>query len=77
MKKIKKQHFTVNSVGIMIECKTPKIDPLVSKIKKFLSAFLGLDARRIGITATSGEYLTSFGQGLGIQCFAIVSLVKH
>lgn len=76
LKTAKKQKFKINSVGLMIEAKTPKIDPLTPKIKKSLSALLGLDTRRIGITATSGEYCTAFGQGLGIQCFAIVSLVQ-
>ncbi|MBI4231593.1 2-C-methyl-D-erythritol 2,4-cyclodiphosphate synthase, partial [Candidatus Peregrinibacteria bacterium] len=60
----------------MIECKTPKIDPLSSRLKKSLSQILGLDTRKIGITATSGENLTIFGAGLGIQCFAIASLRK-
>lgn len=74
LKKLKKEKFKINSLGLMIECKRPKIDPLVPKIKKSLSAILDLPPARIGVTATSGEELTSFGQGLGIQCFAIVSL---
>ncbi|MBI4975699.1 2-C-methyl-D-erythritol 2,4-cyclodiphosphate synthase [Candidatus Peregrinibacteria bacterium] len=76
LEKIHKNGFKLNSLGIMIEAKTPKIDPISHKIKKSLSATLGLSQNRIGITATSGEELTAFGQGLGIQCFAIVSLVK-
>jgi 2C-methyl-D-erythritol 2,4-cyclodiphosphate synthase len=35
---------------------------------------VALDA--IGINATSGEDLTAFGQGQGVQAFCIVSLVK-
>lgn len=76
LKKIKKDGFAINSLGLMLECKTPKIDPLVPQLKKSLSAILGLPPQRIGITATGGEELTTFGQGIGIQCFAIVSLVK-
>ena len=72
----KKQGFKVNSLGLMIEAGKPKIDPLVPNLKKSLSALLDLNPRRIGITATSGEKLTPFGQGYAIQCFAIVSLVK-
>ena len=74
LNKLKKEKLTINSVGLMIECKTPQIDPLVTKLKKSLSAILSLPPARIGITATSGEELTPFGQGLGVQCFAIVSL---
>ncbi len=76
LKKIKKAKFVVNSVGVMIECKTPKIDPLVAKLKKSIAQILGVETRKIGVTATSGEELTAFGAGLGIQCFAIVSLTK-
>lgn len=77
LKKIKKEKLKINSVGVMIECARPKIDPLVSKLKKSLSTILSLPVQRIGITATSGEKCTAFGEGLGIQCFAIVSLIKN
>ncbi|HIA36468.1 MAG TPA: 2-C-methyl-D-erythritol 2,4-cyclodiphosphate synthase [Flavobacteriales bacterium] len=77
LSKTKKKKLKINSLGIMLECKTPKIDPLVPKLKKSLSEILNLKASRIGITATSGEYMTLFGAGLGIQCFAIVSLKKE
>ncbi|MEK7673156.1 MAG: 2-C-methyl-D-erythritol 2,4-cyclodiphosphate synthase [Patescibacteria group bacterium] len=76
LKKIKKQDFKINSLGLMLECKHPKIDPLVPKLKKSLSAILNLEPKKIGITATTGEHLTLFGVGKGIQCFAIASLVK-
>lgn len=76
LKEMKKEGFKINSLGLMMECKKPQIDKLSAKIKKALSDILGLPTHRIGITATSGEELTAFGKGLGIQCFAIVSLKK-
>ncbi len=76
LKKMEKEGFGINTVGLMIECRTPKIDPLTGKMKKSLSEILDIPTRRIGITATGGENLTAFGAGLGIQCFAIVSLKK-
>lgn len=77
LKKIKKEKFKVNSLGLMIEAGKPKIDPLVPEMRKNLSTLLDLNTRRIGITATSGENCTIFGEGLGIQCFAIASIVKE
>lgn len=74
LKKMKARKFKINSVGLMIECKTPQIDPLVSQLKKSLAEILEVLPAKIGITATSGENLTIFGAGMGIQCFAIVSL---
>lgn len=74
--KAKKRAYHLHHLGLMIEAKIPKIDPITSQLKKSLSQLTGLPPRCIGITATSGEGLTSFGQGKGIQCFAIVSLKK-
>lgn len=76
LKKVDEENFQINSLGLMIECKRPKIDPISAQLKKSLSTLLNLSPSRIGITATSGENLTSFGAGMGIQCFAIISLVK-
>ena len=77
LEKVKKQKFEINSVGIMIEAKRPKIDPLVPKMKKEIKELLETTPQRVGITATSGEKCTVFGEGLGIQCFAIISLRKE
>lgn len=77
LKKIQKQKLQINSLGLMIECKTPQIDPLANKLKNSLAEVFQIPKTRIGITATSGEQLTSFGQGLGVQCFAIVSLTSQ
>lgn len=77
LKKIAKQGCQLNNLGIMVECKIPKIDSLTLKLKKSLSKITGLTTQRIGITATSGDNLTSFGRGEGIQVFAIVSLIKN
>lgn len=74
LKKIKKKGFALNSLGVMIEAAKPKIDPLVPEMKKSLAAILDLKPNRIGITATTGEQCTAFGEGLGIQCLTIASL---
>lgn len=77
LEKISKKKYELNNIGFMIEAKKPKIDPIVPQMKKSLSVITGLPQSRIGITATTGDNLTSFGRGEGIQCFAIVSLKKH
>jgi 2-C-methyl-D-erythritol 4-phosphate cytidylyltransferase/2-C-methyl-D-erythritol 2,4-cyclodiphosphate synthase len=74
LKTIRKKGYELNNIGLMIEAKTPAIDPLATKIRAAVAAITGLPTRKIGITATSGDGLTSFGRGEGIQCFAIVSL---
>jgi 2-C-methyl-D-erythritol 2,4-cyclodiphosphate synthase len=37
---------------------------------------LGLAPEDVGITATTGEGLTDFGKGLGVQAFACASAMK-
>jgi len=61
-------------ISISIECKKPKITPYIEKMRKSISKSTGVSENSIGITATSGEELTSFGQGLGIQVFCIITV---
>ncbi|OUD13834.1 2-C-methyl-D-erythritol 2,4-cyclodiphosphate synthase [Thioflexithrix psekupsensis] len=58
-----------------IECAQPKISPKIPELKASLSQLLQLTVDDIGITATSGEDLTAFGRGEGIQVFCIVTAV--
>lgn len=60
-------------LSISIECKTPKISPRIPQIRKKLSQLLDIPLDCIGITATSGEKLTCFGQGKGIQVFSCLT----
>ncbi len=59
-----------------IECKRPKITPKIAEMKASLSELLGLNKEDIGITATSGEGLTAFGCGEGIQVLCIVTVMN-
>jgi len=76
LEKIRRKGFQVNNIGLMLECKIPKIDPISAEMKASLAEILDIPVHRIGITATSGENLTSFGKGKGIQCFCIASIKK-
>jgi 2-C-methyl-D-erythritol 2,4-cyclodiphosphate synthase len=60
-------------LSISIECQRPKITPKISQIRSSLSKLLNLPEDSIGITATTGEGLTEFGQGLGIQVFSCIT----
>ncbi|MFC1615727.1 2-C-methyl-D-erythritol 2,4-cyclodiphosphate synthase [Patescibacteria group bacterium] len=74
--KMKRKGYELNNLGLMIECREPRVDKISNQLKKSLSKLLDLPVHRIGITATSGENITEFGKGLGIQCFSIVGLKK-
>ncbi|MDQ2087621.1 2-C-methyl-D-erythritol 2,4-cyclodiphosphate synthase [Herbivorax sp. ANBcel31] len=61
-------------ISISIECLTPKISPKIPEIRSSLSSILSIPENCIGITATTGEGLTMFGQGKGIQAFCCATI---
>ncbi len=66
--------YRVNNVGLTIEAQRPKIDPIRQEMKRSVASLLGISEDAVGINATTGENMTPFGKGEGIQAFAIVSL---
>lgn len=72
--KIKKKNLKISNVAIMLEGKNPRIDQYTEKIRISLSKILKINKEKIGIAATSGEKLTEFGKGKGMQCFAVITL---
>jgi len=73
----KEKSFVINNIGIMIEAQKPKLESFVDEMKKSISNIAKINEDAVGITLTTGENLTAFGKGLGIQVFAIVSLIKN
>ena len=68
--------WKVSHMSMSIEAKTPKLSSHIDAIKASVAALLGLDPSDVGCTATTGEGLTAFGRGEGMQVFAIVTAVK-
>lgn len=62
-------------VSISIECSTPKITPRIPQIRSSIARLLDIPENCVGITATTGEGLTAFGQGKGIQVFSCITVV--
>jgi len=62
-------------VSISIECRKPKITPKIPEMRKNISKILDIPENCVGITATSGEGLTEFGKGNGIQVFCCITAV--
>ncbi|PYG87977.1 2-C-methyl-D-erythritol 2,4-cyclodiphosphate synthase [Ruminiclostridium sufflavum DSM 19573] len=67
------ENLKIVHVSITIECSYPKISPKISEMQKVISRLLSLPENSVGITATTGEGLTAFGQGKGIQSFCCVT----
>jgi len=63
-------------IAISIEAKRPKLQKKIDQMKQKISQILKLDISQIGITATSGDGLTDFGCGDGIQAFCIITTIE-
>jgi len=73
MEALKYMKGTISHVSFSIECSVPKISPKIPMMKKRIAGLLNIKESDVGITATTGEGLTDFGRGLGIQCFCILT----
>jgi 2-C-methyl-D-erythritol 2,4-cyclodiphosphate synthase len=67
----------ITHVAITIEANRPKILKKIPDLKVSIANAMSLDVGQIGITATTGEGLTDFGCGEGLQCFCIVTSVEE
>jgi 2-C-methyl-D-erythritol 2,4-cyclodiphosphate synthase len=71
---LKHLNGSILHVSFSIECAVPKISPMINQMRKSIASLLNIDESCVGITATSGESLTDFGRGLGIQCLCILTV---
>jgi 2-C-methyl-D-erythritol 2,4-cyclodiphosphate synthase len=70
------QGWKINHIAISIECLKPKISPQIELMKQQISGICKINIADVGITATSGEGLTAFGRGEGIQAITIITVSK-
>ena len=77
LRMLAEKHCVINNLGVSVEGRRPRIEPWSDAIKQSLAQLLHITVDQIGINATSGEKLTAFGRGEGLQAFAIVSLIKQ
>jgi 2-C-methyl-D-erythritol 2,4-cyclodiphosphate synthase len=63
----------ITHVSVSIEGKRPHLSAHIDSMKKSIATVLGIQPKDVGITATSGEGLTAFGRGEGLQAFVVVT----
>jgi len=68
--------WKINHIAISVECLNPKISPKIDLMKQKISTICKIKIADVGITATSGEGLTAFGRGEGIQAITIITVSK-
>lgn len=67
----------ITHVAITLEGKKPMFKKRIPEMRANIAKVMSLDPSQVGITATTGEGLTDFGLGEGVQCFAIVTTMEH
>lgn len=63
----------IEHVALTIEGKRPRLQKRIPEMCEKVAAVLKLDISQVGITITSGDGLTSFGLGEGLQAFCIIT----
>lgn len=63
----------ITHVAVALEAKKPKFMDRLVEMRANIARVMDLELSQVGVTATSGEGLTDFGCGDGVQCFAIVT----
>jgi 2-C-methyl-D-erythritol 2,4-cyclodiphosphate synthase len=63
-------------ISISVEARRPHLADHITEIRQSIASLLTLTVENVGLTATSGEGLTEFGKGEGMQALVIVSACK-
>ncbi|MEM5519166.1 bifunctional 2-C-methyl-D-erythritol 4-phosphate cytidylyltransferase/2-C-methyl-D-erythritol 2,4-cyclodiphosphate synthase [Sulfitobacter sp. AS59] len=70
------QGFTLTHVDCTLICEHPKVGPHAAAMRDVMAMYLGIEADRVSIKATTSERLGFTGRGEGIACMATATLVK-
>ncbi len=68
--------YRISHLSLSIEAKRPKLSEHIPRLKESIARLCGIEIADVGITATTGEGLTDFGRGEGIQCLVIATALK-
>jgi 2-C-methyl-D-erythritol 2,4-cyclodiphosphate synthase len=64
-------------IACTIEGKRPKFQEHIEAMREQVARVCRIAPSQVGITATSGDGLTDFGCGDGLQCFCIVTTLEE
>lgn len=67
----------IQHIALSIEGKRPKFQSRIDEIRANVARILKIHSSQVGITATSGDGLTDFGCGDGLQCFCILTTYEE
>lgn len=65
--------YKITHLSLSIEALKPKLAPHTEAIRNNIAKLMEIPVTSIAMTATTGEGLTDFGRGEGMQCFVIAT----
>ncbi len=65
---------SIEHIAITLECARPHILKKNMEVRESIAKACHISVESVGLTATSGERLTDFGRGDGVQCICIVTV---
>lgn len=77
MESLNEKNQKIFHIAFTLEGSRPHFFKRIPEMKAHLASLIGIESDQIGITATSGEGLTDFGCGDGLQCFCILTTVEE
>lgn len=63
----------ISHVALSIEGKTPRLQFRSKQIRQSVAEIMHIAIEQVGLTITSGNGLTAFGKGEGMQCLCILT----
>lgn len=64
-------------VALALEASRPKFLHRLDEMRLCIAELLHIEKAQVGITATTGEALTDFGCGDGVQCLCLLTTVEE
>lgn len=66
----------IDHVALSLEGKRPKLEGFILSIREHIAKVLNLQVDQVGCTVNTGEGLTDFGCGEGVQCFCVLTVTE-
>jgi len=66
----------IQHIALSIEGKRPRMQARIDEIRNHIASVMKLEFSQVGLTVTSGDGLTDFGCGDGLQCFCSLTTIE-
>lgn len=67
----------ISHVALTLEGKRPRFQARIDAVRAHVAGLLSVSVDQVGLTVTSGDGLTDFGCGDGLQCFCILTTIEN